>query len=245
MLDFLGLPPDWSATGHEVDSLIGWTHWLMLLLFVGWAAYFVYVLIRFRAGANPVATYADAKAKANKWVELGVVIAEVALLVGLAMPMWAKRVGDFPPENESTMVHVIAQQFAWNFHYPGPDGVFGRRDPHLVNDATNPIGLDRDDPASADDITTINNLHLPVNKPVIFHLSSKDVIHGFSLPYLRLKHDAIPGMTIPLHALPVQTGKSDIACVQLCGLTHYSMNGRLFIETQAEYDAWLAEEAAE
>ena len=246
MLDFLGLPPDWSADGYEVDALIGWVHWLMLVLFIGWSAYFIYVLIRFRSGRNPQATYAEAKGKFSKVVEVAVVVAEAVLLVVLALPMWAKRVSadDFPDPKDSTVVHVIAQQFAWNFHYAGPDGIFGRREPRLVDDVTNPIGLDPDDPASADDITTINQLYLPVDKPAIFHLSSKDVIHSFSLPYLRLKHDVIPGMTIPVWTTPVQTGDSDVACAQLCGLTHYNMKGFLHIQTQEDFQAWLDEQAA-
>ncbi len=244
MLDFLGLPPDWSANGHEVDSLIGWVHWLMLVLFVGWILYFGYVLFRFRASKNPRATHADAKAKVSKYIEVVVVVAEVVLLVGLALPMWAKRVSDFPDEKDATVVHVIAQQFAWNFHYPGPDGVFGRRDVHLIDDVTNPIGLDPSDPAAADDITTINNLYLPVDKPAIFYLSTKDVIHSFSLPYLRVKHDAIPGMTIPLHVTPVQIGEGEVACAQLCGLTHYRMKGFLHIQSQEDYQAWLDEQAS-
>jgi cytochrome c oxidase subunit 2 len=244
MLQFLGLPPDWSADGHEIDSLIGWIHWLMLVLFVGWGIYFLYALFRFRAGRNPQATHADAKAKVSKYVEIGVVIAEVVLLVGLALPMWAKRVDDFPDENDATVVHVVAQQFAWNFHYPGPDGVFGSRSADLIDDATNPIGLDPADPASADDITTINQLYLPVDKPVIFHLTSRDVIHSFNVPYLRLKHDAIPGMSIPLWTVPVETGDSEIACAQLCGLTHYRMKGFLHVQTQAEFQAWLDEQGS-
>ncbi len=244
MNDFLGLPPDWSATGYEIDALIGWVHWLMLVLFVGWSAYFAYVLFRFRRGRNPTATYAEAKGKISKYVEVAIVIVEVVLLVGLALPMWAKRVGNFPDEKDATVVHVIAQQFAWNFHYPGPDGTFGRRSVELIDEVTNPIGLDPDDPASADDITTINQLHLPVDKDVIVYLSTKDVIHGFSLPYLRVKHDAIPGMVIPLHFKPVQTGDSEVACAQLCGLTHYRMRGFVHIQTAEEYQAWLDEQAA-
>ena len=244
MLDLLGLPPDWSATGHEIDELIGVLHWLMLILFVPWAIYFVSVLVRFRAGANPKATHADAKAKINKYAEVAVVIAEVVILVGFAIPSWAKRVSDFPSEDESNVIHVIAQQFAWNFHYAGSDGVFGSRKPEFVDEVTNPIGLDPSDAAGADDITTINQLYLPVDKPTIFYLSTKDVIHGFSIPYLRVKHDAIPGMTIPLQTTPVQTGESDFGCAQLCGNSHYRMKGVFHVLSQDGFDEWLAEQGS-
>ena len=95
-------------------------------------------------------------------------------------------------------MRVVAEQFAWNFHYPGADGVWGRTDPTLVDAAANPLGLDRQDPAAKDDIHTLNNLYLPVNKPALLYLSSKDVIHSFFLPYMRVKHDAIPGNVVPI-----------------------------------------------
>ena len=245
MTEFLNLPPDWSLHGHRIDALIGALHWLMLVLFVGWGAYYIYVLFRFRAGANPQADPVGAKGKMSKYVEIAVVLAEVALLVGFAFPIWSERVDGFPAENEAERVRVIGEQFAWNFHYPGPDGVFGRTAAELVDTAANPVGLDRDDPAAADDITTINNLYLPVDKPVILYLSSKDVIHSFYLPYLRVKHDAIPGQTIPVHFTATQAGDSEIGCAQLCGLGHFRMKGFVHIQSQADYDGWLAEQQAE
>lgn len=245
MNEFLNLPPDWSAHGHRIDALIGALHWLMLLLFVGWGAYFLYVLFRFRAGRNPKADYVGAKGTASRYVEIAVVLAEVALLVGFAFPIWSERVAEFPPEDEAVRVRVIGEQFAWNFHYPGADGVFGRTAVEFVDTAANPVGLDPDDPAGADDITTINNLYLPVDKPAILYLSSKDVIHSFYLPYFRVKHDAIPGQTIPLHFTPIQTGDGEVGCAQLCGLGHFRMRGFVHIQTAAEFDSWLAEQAAE
>ena len=140
------------------------------------------------------------------------------------------------------MVRVVAQQFAWNIHYPGADGIFGKTDVSLINEQTNPVGLDRSDPNAADDITTLNQLHLPVDKPVIIHLSSKDVLHSFYLPEMRVKQDAIPGMSIPLWFKPVKIGNWEIACAQLCGLGHYRMRGFLNIHSQNDYDAWLKEQ---
>jgi hypothetical protein len=91
------------------------------------------------------------------------------------------------------VIEVTAEQFAWNVHYPGPDGVFGKTDLSLLDVETNPLGLDRKDPAAKDDITTLNQLYLPANKPVIVKLRSKDVIHSFNLPEFRVKQDAVPG----------------------------------------------------
>jgi cytochrome c oxidase subunit 2 len=148
-----------------------------------------------------------------------------------------------PPPSESVVVRVVGEQFAWNMQYPGPDGKFGRTDIKLVA-PDNPLGLDRSDPAAKDDVTTINQLNLPVGKPIILHLSSKDVIHSFSLPQMRVKQDAVPGMSIPLWFTATETGDWEINCSQLCGLGHYRMRGFYSIKSQADYDAWLKEEEA-
>lgn len=239
----LGMPPNASSHGGDIDFMMGLVHWLMLILFVIWAPYFIYALIRFRARKHPNATYAGAKGQLSKYLEGGVVLAEVGLLVGFAFPQWAVLKNDFPAEDESVIVHVVGEQFAWNVHYPGADGTFGRRDPALVDAALNPLGLDRNDPAAADDITTVNELYLPVDRPVIVHLTSKDVIHSFSLPSMRVKQDAIPGLDIPVWFIPTQTGEYEIGCAQLCGIGHYRMRGYLTIQTAEEFAAWLQEAA--
>ncbi len=214
----------------------------MFALFLFWGGYFVYVLVRFRAGRQPKAIYEGAKASWSKFLEVGIVLFEIVLLVGFAFPLWSQRVSQQPSEQESTRVRVVAEQFAWNFHYPGADGVWGRTDPTLVDAAANPLGLDRQDPAAKDDIHTLNNLYLPVNKPALLYLSSKDVIHSFFLPYMRVKHDAVPGKVVPIWFEPVQAGDSEIGCAQLCGMSHFRMRGFLHVQEQAAYDAWLAEQ---
>jgi len=129
-------------------------------------------------------------------------VVEAVLLFGFAIPLWAARIGDIPPENESLIVQVTGEQFAWNFHYAGPDRVFGRTDITLLDLQSNPLGLDRSDPAAMDDITTVNQLYLPVNRPIIVRLRSKDVIHSFGVPEFRVKQDAVPGLTIPIWFIP-------------------------------------------
>jgi cytochrome c oxidase subunit 2 len=204
MLNFLGLPIDASSHGPEIDAMIGIMHWAMFILFAGWGAFFLYVVIRFRASKSPKADYTGAKSHASNYLEGAVALFEIVVLVGLAFPLWAKRVNAFPSEKEAIVVRVVAEQFNWNVHYPGADGVFGKTDMKLVT-AENPLGLDRSDPNAKDDITTINQLHLPVNKPVIIRLSSKDVIHSFSLPFFRVKQDVIPGDVIPVWFVPTKT----------------------------------------
>ena len=243
MRSLLGFPVEASAHAAQIDQMTVLVHWLMAVLFVGWGIFFIYTLIRFRQSANPRADYTGIKSHYSKYVEIGVAVIEAVLLAAFAVPAWAARVSQFPPESESTIVRVVAEQFAWNIHYPGADGTFGRTDIKLIS-AGNPLGLDRTDPAAKDDITTINQLNLPVNKPVIIHLSTKDVIHSFSLIQMRVKQDAIPGFSIPIWFTPIQTGDWEINCSQLCGLGHYRMRGFYSIKTQADYDAWQREETA-
>jgi cytochrome c oxidase subunit 2 len=136
----------------------------------------------------------------------------------------------------------VGEQFAWNIHYPGPDGKFGRTDNTLVS-AENPLGLDRKDPDAKDDLVTPNQLHLPVDRPVLVRLSSKDVIHSFGLYEMRVKQDAIPGMQIPVWFTPTRVGEYEISCSQLCGLGHYRMRGFVTVESQADFQAWLKDQA--
>jgi cytochrome c oxidase subunit 2 len=241
MLNYLGLPVAASEHAAEIDNMLSLVHWLMLLLFVGWGLFFIYALFRFRKGANPRADYVGAKGKLSKGLEIAIVVAEVVLLVGYAIPAWARRVKQFPAESEATVVRVVAEQFAWNIHYPGPDGKFGRTDITKVS-SDNPLGLDRTDPNAKDDITTINQLTLPVDRPVLVHLSSKDVIHSFGLFEMRVKQDAIPGLDIPVWFVPNRIGDYEIVCSQLCGLGHYRMRGFVNVKSAADYQAFLAEE---
>jgi cytochrome c oxidase subunit 2 len=242
MLSYLGLPVAASEHAAEIDHMISIVHWLMLLMFIGWGVFFIYVLARFRKGANPRADYVGAKGKLSKGIEVAIVIAEVVLLVGYAIPAWARRVKNFPSESEAVVVRVVGEQFAWNVQYPGPDGKFGRTDINKVS-ADNPLGLDRTDPNAKDDITTINQLTLPVGRPILVHLSSKDVIHSFGLFEMRVKQDAIPGLDIPVWFVPNRIGDYEIACSQLCGLGHYRMRGFVNIKSPADFQAFLTEEA--
>lgn len=204
MEQFLGLPPVASEHGPELDHLTIIVHWLMLVLFVGWGVFYVYTLIRFRRKRNPKADYTGVRGHTSSYLEVAVAIVEAVLLIGFSIPMWSNRVNAFPPEKDALVVRVVGEQFAWNVHYPGRDGVFGRTDVSLV-DAENPLGLDREDANAKDDITTINQFNLPVHKPVLIYLSSKDVIHSFGLPYFRVKQDAVPGMMTPVWFTPVKT----------------------------------------
>ncbi len=252
---WLGLPRAASSHAADMDRMMALVHWLILILFVGWSIYFLYVLFRFRRSRNPKANYIGTRTRASNYVEGGVALAEAILLVGFSFPLWAQRVSLFPEPEEALTVRVVAEQFAWNVHYPGGDGVFGRVDVEFMDPQTNPVGLDWSDPHAEDDIVTVNRLYLPVNRPVIVQLSTKDVIHSFGLPHMRVKQDAIPGMAIPVWFKPTVTtaemrrikGKPDfdyeIACAQLCGIGHYRMRGFVTVLEEDEFEAWLAEQA--
>jgi cytochrome c oxidase subunit 2 len=254
MTEWLGLHPLASTHGGQIDSMLGWTHLFMLLLFVGWGSFFAYTLIRFRRSRNPVANYTGVKSHTSSYLEVGVAVVEAVLLVGFAVPMWAARVNGMPPANEALVVQVTGEQFAWNVHYAGPDGVFGRTDIKLLDAQSNPLGVDRSDPAGKDDITTLNQLYLPVNKPIIVRLRSKDVIHSFGVPEFRVKQDAVPGFTIPIWFIAnvtteekrTRTGNPEfqyeIACAQLCGLGHYRMRAFVTVQTAEEFQKWMAAE---
>ena len=236
------LPVVASAHGIEVDRVIYGVHLFMFLLFIGWSLYFVVVLFKFRKKKNPKANYEGVHSHISTVVEIGVVVFEAVLLIGFSIPFWAKNVTALP-RGDVIEVNINAEQFAWNIHYPGLDGIFGKTDWKFFDKESNPMGLDPNDPAGIDDVTTINQLHLPVDKTVLITLTSRDVIHSFFIPVMRVKQDVIPGMRIPIWFTPVKKGSWEIACAQLCGLGHYRMRGFLTVQSLEEFKKWLSEQS--
>ena len=258
LLQYFGLPLNASIQGEYVDNANVLMHWLMLILFLGWGTFFIVSLIRFRASKNKTADYTGVKSHMSSLLEAAVAIIEILSLFGFSYPVWAYRVNDIPDYRDAENIRVVAQQFAWNIHYPGEDGLFGTTRSDLVDEQDNPIGLDRGSPNASDDFYTINQLHIPVHKTIRIDLTTKDVIHNFKLPELRVSQDAIPGMLIPVHFEATMTSKEfletvkgthregmglEISCAQLCGLGHYRMKGFLTIHDQDGYDSWLDEQA--
>ena len=199
LAQWMGMPVDASAHGAPIDAMMSWVHWLMVLLFLIWAPFFLYTLWRFRQSRSPKASYHGVKNKSSSYLEGLVVVAEGVLLVGFAFPIWAEIKNDFPDAEEALVINVIAEQFAWNVIYPGPDGEFGQ------TTLTKPIDLDPDDPRGADDIIVPDVLHLVKDRPVIINLTSRDVIHSFGLPNMRVKQDVIPGLEIPVWFVPAMS----------------------------------------
>jgi len=173
-----------------------------------------------------------------------VAVVEAVLLIGFAVPLWAKVVSNPPSEKNATVIHVIGRQFNWNGHYAGVDGKMGRQDPALSSGG-DPFGVDRNnDPDAKDDVVVPGAFVVPVNKPVVVHISSLDVIHSFAIRSMRICQDATPGWSVPAWFTPVKEGKYIVSCAQLCGNSHYKMQGSLEVVSQAEYDKWLAEQSA-
>ncbi len=243
-----------SEHGKDVDLFITLVHVLMAVLFVGWLAYFLYALFRFRKSANPKADYSGAKGTLANNAEIAVVIVEAILLIAFAIPLWAKAVEKFPADKDATVMRVVAEQFSWQARYPGKDGKFGAQELRLVSDK-NPLGYVEKDPAGDDDrLSPPKDIHVPLIpvkvdgrdsfKPVIVHLSTKDVIHSFKITAMRMTQDCIPGMSIPVHFTPTKAGKFSITCAQLCGNGHASMNGMFVVDSPEDFDKWFAEKTS-
>jgi len=197
--NYLNFPKDASLAGYQADVLNGWVHILMLILFIFWGVLVIYILIKFSNTNNPIASYSGMKGKFSKYAEGGVIFFEVFLLFALAIPGYSNLKYDKLDDNSEIEIRVVAQQFQWNIHYPGEDGVFGETYADSVDDGSqNFIGLSREG-YGADDIVTMNQLHVPKGKQVKIRLSSRDVIHSFYLPEMRVKQDAVPGMEIPIY----------------------------------------------
>lgn len=243
-----------SEHGKDVDQFLLMVHLLMAALFVGWIAYFIFALFKFRKSANPKADYVGAKGTFSQYAEIAVVLIEAVLLLAFAIPLWAKAVTKYPADKDATVLRVTAEQFSWQARYTGKDGVFGRQEMKLVSDK-NPLGYVESDPAGKDDATSPpKDIHVPLIpvkedgkdtfKPVIIHLTSKDVIHSFKVTAMRLTQDCIPGMSIPVHFTPTRVGKFNITCAQLCGNGHASMNAQFVVDSPEDFNKWFAEKTA-
>jgi cytochrome c oxidase subunit 2 len=225
------LPFDASAHGPALDRHLLLNLWVILAL----AALAHLILI--------VGLIARRRPEATSWRVEYLPLAALALLFAFltirAEGLWAaaRYTG---AELTALQVQVTGEQFAWYFRYPGTDYTFGATKPQLVDaGAGNPLGIDPSDHHGADDIVT-SELVLPANRQVDLRINSLDVIHGFSIPEMRLKQNAVPGMTIHVHFTPKIPGTYAILCTQLCGLGHYRMNANLRVLPPEQFAAWLA-----
>jgi cytochrome c oxidase subunit 2 len=176
-------------------------------------------------------------------VEIGVIITEVILLLGFAFPLWGNRIEElrYPTGPDVVRLRAVGEKFKWTFHYPGADGLFGRVDPFLIS-STNPLGIDPEDPNGFDDQLSASEMGIPVLRPVVVEVTSKDVIHGLHLLPLRMQQDAIPGTESHIWFRATKTSPEDgwdILCAQLCGPGHANMGAKLHVLGDAAFDEWL------
>ena len=190
----------------------------------------------------------------NKLEVIWTVIPAITLtiLVGFGLYYWFQITGEAPKDAQA--IEVTGKQFGWEFRYPGKDNIFGRKYFKNIDEAkSNPLGQIWEDPANRDDIYASQTVHIVVNKPVKFIINSKDVIHDFGLSHFRLKMDAVPGTPTTMWFTPKFTTKQmkekygddftyEISCDQMCGRGHYTMRGVIVVESQAEFDAWMAQQ---
>jgi len=228
-----------SEHGGRIDSLF------MAVLIVSGIAFVLvqgalgYFVARYGENANERASYWHDNPKAEAFLLITTAVI-LTVLVFMGQRVWASIYFADAPAN-ATIIDITAEQFQWNFHYAGPDGQFGRTDTKLITN-TNFVGLDRADANAKDDVVTLNQMHVPVGKPVRVRLHSKDVIHSFFLPNFRMKQDAVPGMGIEVWFTPTTAGQYEIACAELCGLGHYRMRAFLTVdESQDAFNKWLEE----
>jgi cytochrome c oxidase subunit 2 len=173
----------------------------------------------------------------------------LTVLVVFGLKYWFKMTGEAP--KDAVVVEVTGHQFAWEFRYPGPDKILGRKDYKLTKGA-NGLGVDFNDPASHDDIHVAGTMHIPVGKPVKLVINAMDVIHDVGLSHFRMKMDAVPGIPTTMWFTPLYTTEEmkkrtgnenfvyEISCDQMCGKGHFSMRGVIVVESEADYKLWLA-----
>lgn len=234
----VGYPIQASTYAHRVDAAMNVLHIGMLVIFVVWSAFFIYCLVRFRRRPGQEKASGSFKYMMVAFLPVLCVLGfELWLDYRYGIPVWAHIKEEFPEESKSLVVQMVAEQFSWGFQYAGPDGKFGKRDPKLMA-IGNPMGVDSTDPAAADDIVTRNQLHIPMGKPAILYMTSKDVIHSFFVPEFRTKQDVVPGMQTRIWFEPTKVGGYEIGCAQLCGTGHYAMRGEVIVDTPEDFEAW-------
>jgi cytochrome c oxidase subunit 2 len=217
---WMKLPDGVSSYSAQMDGMFSLILWITGIIFVIVEVLLVFFLWRFRhrEGRQVIYTHGNNRVEVV-WTIVPAVICVVLAL--MSRRLWADVKQSMPAG--AMPVGIEAEQFAWNIHYPGPDG-------HLF---------------TADDIVTLNQLHIPVGRPIVVTLRSKDVIHSFFLPEFRVKQDAVPGMSTRIWFDGNTVGHWEIACAELCGLGHYRMKGFITVEPQEEFDKWLTEQAAQ
>jgi len=215
---FWRLPQNISTFGGDIDSMFRIIAWITTIVFFAVELLLVWFLFRYRYRAGRKATYTHGNNRMEVAWTAGTALIVVVLGV-MSRGLWLeiKDPRHFPdPELE---LLVTAKQFEWNVTYPGADGRL----------------------ETGDDFTIRNQLHVPVDTNVRITLRSEDVIHSFFVPQLRLKQDAVPGMSIPAWFEATVPGQYTLGCAELCGVGHYSMDASFVVHTADDWATWYAQ----
>jgi cytochrome c oxidase subunit II len=234
------LSPWWftpiASNWEMMDSTVKLTFWVTGTVFVIVNLFMAYAVIRYRHKAGSKALYRPEDNKLESWLTVATTIGVAALLTP-GLFVWAKFV---TVPSDAAVVEVLGQQWNWSYRFPGKDGLLGAADAKLIS-PENPFGIDPRDPKGQDDILVSSpELHIPLNKPVKILLRSRDVTHQFAVPQFRVKMDMVPGMVTYFWFTPTRTGSFNVLCEQLCGIAHFAMRGRVVVDEQPQFDAWLA-----
>lgn len=239
-----GLPVQASSYAKMIDGSLHIMHGVMMTVFVLCAIFMTFCLIRYRRKEGVPAIYSHHTPLISYTLDAFILAFDIWIIFWVGVPLWGHIREELPKPEDATVVSIVAEQFVWNIHYPGPDKRFGQKYPKFIS-PENPLGIDETDPYSKDDVTTINELYLPLGKPALINLTSKDVIHSFFVPEFRTKQDAVPGMDFSIWVKPILIGKFEIACAQLCGLGHYQMIGNVLVTTPEEFNLWIKQKIEE
>jgi cytochrome c oxidase subunit 2 len=233
------LSPWWwtpiASNWAYIDHTITITFWITGVVFTAIVLFMAYCVFRFRHGQGRRAIYNPENKKLEWWLTI-VTAVGVGAMLAPGLFVWNQFVT--VPQGASE-VEVIGQQWQWSFRLPGEDGRLGTSDTGYVS-SDNPLGLNPNDRYALDDVVIeVDDLHLPIGKPVKLLLRSIDVLHSFYVPEFRTKMDLVPGMVSYVWFIPTRTGTFEILCAELCGQAHYAMRGKVVVEQENEYQAWL------
>jgi cytochrome c oxidase subunit II len=229
---FTQIASNWGA----MDDTISLTFWVTGVVFVAVNLFMAYCVVRYRQRKGSRAKYEPENQKLEAWL-VGLTAVGVAAMLAPGLFVWAKFV-DVP--KDAAVVEVVGRQWSFSYRFPGNDGKLGTVDARLVSDK-NPFGMNPDDPNGRDDILIEGSeLRIPLGKPVKLLLRSIDVLHNFAVPQFRGKMDLVPGLVTYFWLTPIRTGKFDLLCNELCGVGHYAMRGKVVVEEEPAFQAWLA-----
>ena len=219
-----------------IDDTVHITFWVTGVVFVAVNLFMAWCVVRYRQGKVKTAMYEPENKKLEGWLVILTSVG-VAAMLAPGLVVWAKFV-DVP--KEAAVFEAVGKQWYWSYRFPGADGVLGTDDARFISDK-NPFGVNPDDPHGQDDVLISGpELHLPMGKPFKALLRSVDVLHNFTVPQFRVKMDLVPGLVTHLWFTPTRTGKFDILCEELCGIAHFTMRGKVVVEEEAAFKAWLA-----